>query len=381
MAEKEEHTRQQASVEDVLEAKAIFEGLKPDEAAVSENQPKRKFRFRISKAGIVTFLFTALLTFIWMWVLFSRSYAIGLIKNEIVKIQNSLNEAGWDVAYNNISFSPAYPGNLATVQDFQFYSLYQGRTFKAEIPKIEVSANLFNPRKITIRLSPEIKVSLRQKTYNLDIPNPLILMDLDEEDRLAHLIVSAKEVNVRHTAQIGDVLFSAVRKTPANKSGLVPAWGCSLLVGSLRFDKKYEIALSDKIDMIFAEADVMGKVHGNTSYRSAIYEWLEAGGYINMKYVSLNWKPLALVGRGSLYFNEKLEPNLHLDTSSKGLAESMDSMLQYQWLDGKGVFVSKILLGNKAFKLSPKDKYLTVIAPIDYKDSKLLIENITVAKF
>ena len=139
--------------------------------------------------------------------------------------------------------------------------------------------------------------------------------------------------------------------------------------------------MSDKIDMIFAETDVMGKVHGNTSYRSAIYEWLEAGGYINMKYVSLNWKPLALVGRGSLYFNEKLEPNLHLDTSSKGLAESMDSMLQYQWLDGKGVFVSKILLGNKAFKLSPKDKYLTVIAPIDYKDSKLLIENITVAKF
>ena len=105
MAEKEEHTRQQASVEDVLEVKAIFEGLKPDEAAVSENQPKRKFRFRISKAGIAAFLFTALLTFIWMWVLFSRSYAIGLIKNEIVKIQNSLNEAGWDVAYNNISFS------------------------------------------------------------------------------------------------------------------------------------------------------------------------------------------------------------------------------------------------------------------------------------
>lgn len=381
MAEKEEHTRQQASVEDVLEVKAIFEGLKPDETVMPESQPKRKFRFRVSKVEIVTFLFTALVTFIWMWVLFSRSYAISLIKNEIVKIQNSLNEAGWDVAYNNISFSPAYPGNLATVQDFQFYSLYQGRTFMVEIPKIEVSANLFNPRKITIRLSPEIKVSLRRKTYNLDIPNPLILMDINEKDQLVHLIVSAKEVNIRHTAQIGDMLFSAVRKTPANKTGLVPAWGCSLLVGNLRFDKKYEIALSDKIDMIFAEADVMGKVHGNTSYRSAIYEWLEAGGYVNLKYVSLNWKPLALVGRGSLYFNEKLEPNLHLDTSSKGLAESMDSMLQYQWLDGKGVFVSKILLGNKAFKLSPKDKYLTVIAPIDYKDRKLLIENITVAKF
>ena len=133
--------------------------------------------------------------------------------------------------------------------------------------------------------------------------------------------------------------------------------------------------------MIFIDADIMGKVSGSRSYRSAIYEWLEAGGFINLKYVSLNWKPLAMVGRGSLHFNEKLEPNLHLDTSSKGLLESMDSMLQYQWLESKGVFVSKILLGNKAFKLSPKDKYLTVTAPIDFKDRKFQIENITVAKF
>ena len=175
--------------------------------------------------------------------------------------------------------------------------------------------------------------------------------------------------------------ITAVRKTPATASGAVPAWGCDLLLGGLTFDKKYEIALADKIDMIFIDADVMGKVSGSRSYRSAIYEWLEAGGFINLKYVSLNWKPLAMVGRGSLHFNEKLEPNLHLDTSSKGLLESMDSMLQYQWLESKGVFVSKILLGNKAFKLSPKDKYLTVTAPIDFKDRKFQIENITVAKF
>ena len=224
-------------------------------------------------------------------------------------------------------------------------------------------------------------LTLRKKTYHIDIPNPLILIDIDNHDRMAHLLVSAKEINVRNTMQIGDILFSAIRKTPATASGAVPAWGCDLLLGGLKFDKKYEIALADKIDMIFIDADVMGKVSGSRSYRSAIYEWLEAGGFINLKYVSLNWKPLAMVGRGSLHFNEKLEPNLHLDTSSKGLLESMDSMLQYQWLESKGVFVSKILLGNKAFKLSPKDKYLTVTAPIDFKDRKFQIENITVAKF
>lgn len=378
MADTEEHIPQQASVEDALEAKAIFDGLKPiDEKAA----PKRKFGFRISRLGFGTFLFTALLTFAGLWVVLSRAYYIGVIKNEIVKLQTSLNEAGWDVAYNNIEFSPSYPGNLVTIQDFQFYSLYQGRDLKIEIPYVEISADLFKPKKITIAPAPEMTLTLRKKTYHIDIPNPLILIDIDNHDRMAHLLVSAKEINVRNTMQIGDILFSAVRKTPATASGAVPAWGCDLLLGGLKFDKKYEIALADKIDMIFIDADVMGKVSGSRSYRSAIYEWLEAGGFINLKYVSLNWKPLAMVGRGSLHFNEKLEPNLHLDTSSKGLLESMDSMLQYQWLESKGVFVSKILLGNKAFKLSPKDKYLTVTAPIDFKDRKFQIENITVAKF
>ena len=379
MAEQEEHIPQQASVEDALEVKAIFDGLKPadKEAPIS----KRKFSFRISRLGVGTFLFTALLTFSGLWVVLSRAYYIGVIKNEIVRLQNSLNEAGWDVAYNSIEFSPSYPGELIKVQDFQFYSLYQGRDFKIEIPYLEVSADLFNPRKLTVNPAPEMDVVYKNTTYHLDIPNPLILIDIDAHDRMAHLLASAKEINIRNTMQIGDLLISAVRKTPANVSGAVPAWGCNMLLSGMRFDKKYEIALADKIDMIFIDADIMGKVSGNRSYRSAIYEWLEAGGFVNLKYVSLNWKPLALVGRGSLHFNEKLEPNLHLDTSSKGLLESMDSMLQYQWLESKGVFVSKILLGNKAFKLSPKDKYLTVTAPIDFKDRKLQIENITVAKF
>lgn len=379
MAEQEEHIPQQASVEDALEAKAIFDGLKPadEEAPIS----KKKFSFRISRLGLGTFLFTALLTFSGLWVVLSRAYYIGVIKNEIVRVQTSLNESGWDVAYNNIEFSPSYPGKIIKVQDFQFYSLYQGKDFKIEIPYLEVSADLFNPRKLTVNLSPEMDIVYKNKTYHLDIPNPLILIDIDAHDRMAHLLASAKEINIRNTMQIGDLLISAVRKTPANVSGAVPAWGCDLLLSGLKFDKKFEIALADKIDMIFIDADIMGKVSGNKSYRSAIYEWLEAGGFVNLKYVSLNWKPLALVGRGSLHFNEKLEPNLHLDTSSKGLLESMDSMLQYQWLESKGVFVSKILLGNKAFKLSPKDKYLTVTAPIDFKDRKLQIENITVAKF
>ena len=48
------------------------------------------------------------------------------------------------------------------------------------------------------------------------------------------------------------------------------------------------------------------------------------------------------------------------------------------WLESKGVFVAKILLNSKAFKMNRDDKFMTVTTPIDYKDGKLMIENIVV---
>ena len=88
-----------------------------------------------------------------------------------------------------------------------------------------------------------------------------------------------------------------------------------------------------------------------------------------------------MVGRGDLYFSEKLEPRLHLNTSSKALISVMELLEEEQIFERKGVFVSRILLKNKAFKMNEQDEFQTVVTPIDYKDNKLLIENIPVASF
>ena len=56
-------------------------------------------------------------------------------------------------------------------------------------------------------------------------------------------------------------------------------------------------------------------------------------------------------------------------------------MLQDNFLERKGVFVAKILLNNKAFKLNPEDKYYTVTTEININSNQILIENIPLKTF
>lgn len=56
-------------------------------------------------------------------------------------------------------------------------------------------------------------------------------------------------------------------------------------------------------------------------------------------------------------------------------------MLQDNFLERKGVFVAKILLNNKSFKLNPDDKYYTVTTPININSNQILIENIPLKTF
>lgn len=59
----------------------------------------------------------------------------------------------------------------------------------------------------------------------------------------------------------------------------------------------------------------------------------------------------------------------------------MEDLQDRNFLERKGVFVANILLSNKAFKLNEDDEHLTIVTPIDYRNHKLAVENITVKTF
>lgn len=327
--------------------------------------------------AMIAFISAALVTFLCLWIYLARSASISNIKAEILRLQTSLNETGWDIAYDDLSFSPLYPKNVLKVKNFILYA--PEKNFRLTFPSIEIKADLFNPERLNFVYSSEAELSFGDKNYKLHLPQLTTEMMYDEYG-LRQLTITAAEINIPQLADISKLQFAVMQMAPANIKTLSPLLESHLQIENIKFNKSLNLPWSDKIEKIYLNGNIIGKAKLNKSYKESIYEWLSIGGYVDIKKLVLNSKPLALVGRGNLNFNEKLAPNLHLETSSKALLDVLEQMERHKWLENKGVFVSKILLSNKAFKMSKSDEHLTVTTPIDYKDGKLLVENITVAK-
>lgn len=354
--------------------------------SLSEEEPegqKKYFRWHFPERyryAATAFITAGVLAFFWMWLFLSRYNSINIIKQEILRIQDSLNEVNWDIAYDDLRFSVWYPKNLASVKNLKIYSLDEDKPFSLDIPELNIKSGLSGNGKLQFSFDDEIKAETENNQYNLFIPDLKFNLSYDNMFGLRQATLTAKDLIVKGKMKIGSLQLAIMPLAPVSIQQLSPAWEGYMLIEDIKLDKKFKSGLSDSIDKLYINANIVGKPGLDKSYKTSMYDWLEMGGHVDIRTMTLNWKPMAMVGRGSLSFNEKMEPNLHLETSSKALPNMMDMMLKEKWLDSKGVFVSKILLGNKAFKLSPDDKYFAVIAPIDYKENKVMIENITIMK-
>lgn len=194
-------------------------------------------------------------------------------------------------------------------------------------------------------------------------------------------MLSAENLRVENYAEIAGFKLGAQQMAPGRLKKDSPFMEIRLLAENIRFDSSLEMPLASAVDKFYLHAVQVGALEAGETYQESIYGWLAEGGRFDIANLVLDWKPLIMVARGDVYFSEKLEPRLHLSTSSKALVPVMDILEEEQILDRKGVFVSRILLNNKAFKMAPEDEFSTVVTPIDYKENKLLIENIPVASF
>ena len=359
MTEENQNKRAQASVNDINTMDDRY-----------EENPKKK---GLWKKTVLSFSLCFVFSFLFMWGWLAHSFVSQQMKIQINKIISSLNEGGWDIAYSNLETSSGFMGKLASFDDIVLYSLNKDQNLSLKIPHLEISNSLFDSGKIRFVLPEEIFVSTKEKSYTLQLSQSVMRLDYSPKKGVSLFELQINDLNIPEVAQISSFYFGTEPNNPLKIS--------ALQILGIKMAKNIKMPWSDKIERLEIETHIEGEFPELESYRSSLYEWLEKGGFIAVERINLNWKDMALVGKGEINFNEKLVPNLKIKTASKGLLEFMDKMEEMNWFDGKGVFVSKILLQNKAFKLHEEDALKTVTTPIDYRDDKLLIENISVVKF
>ena len=309
-----------------------------------------------------------------------RYNSLAHLRGEIIRLQDSLENTGWNIAYDELRFNIWWPLPLMEVDNFTLYSRYAPQR-EWNIGKLSINTGIFNFHKLQIQLSPQQELVWNDKEIELNFPKLDLSLTYSEDKGITEILASGDGMKFNDYAEIGEFRFGAQQMAPNRLGNNYPFMEIHLLLKNIQLGNQIQTPLTSKIDKLYLNAVQVGALQSQETYQESIFDWLAEDGRFDISELILEWQPLVMVGRGDLYFSEKLEPRLHLSTSSKALISVMELLEEEHIFERKGVFVSRILLKNKAFKMNEQDEFKTVVTPIDYKDNKLLIENIPVASF
>lgn len=333
----------------------------------------QRFLFIIG-AGVLAFALT--LTFIWLSL--ERNQAISVIKEEILKFENSLLAMGYDIAYDNLSFSHISPWQMLRIENLRIYSLDPNHYTQWGCSEFAVSSNIFNTRKIRFHFSQNQTLQVGTHQWNMQVPNSLGELTISKSNQIQDATLQAADIAIDQLAEIGSLKFALQRGNGHQVNDQSPFMETLFELKDIHIDDYTAWPMNKHIDHIYLNANIIGAINEQNIFSESLYNWIEQEGFIDIKKLIINWKPLVMVAKGDLFFNEHLEPDVTLNTSSMALTDTLEKMNQNGWLEDKGVFVVKILLNNKSFKKNQTDQYFTVTTPIKLNNKQILVENIPV---
>lgn len=340
---------------------------------------RRKTRFLHGNlAGILAFLFSFTLVLTFIDITLSRNAAIRTLKNRLAIITKDLNNAGLDIAYDQISFNNIFIYPLVEIKNLQLYNLRDRHLWKLKLNNIEGRPGLFNARKLKINFN-NGDFSLDETRHALNINNTDITLELKENGEFKEIEAYLTNTQIKDFAKIENIIFAARSlNNTVSARVLAPTLESHLDIKDVALNGLLNYPLTSKINRIYGKFNLMGNLNNGETLQLAAENWLQQGGFIEIPSLTISWDPLLLVGRGEISFDENFAPKFQIQTTSKAMLELLNDLQEKNFLNRKGVFVANVLLNAKAFKLHEEDKHLTITTPITYRDNKLAIENITV---
>lgn len=344
--------------------------------------PRKLSFFRISMASIAACFFSFCLVFGGIYITASRNMAIKQIRFHMAQTISWLNELGLDIAYDNIEFNSLLFSPLVTIDNLQIYNTKGLNTWVLKFKQIKAYPNIFGtPR---IRFSSNDGGKFIFNDFISDMTSGDTFLDItSNHGNIGSIMLHSEDINIHDFAKIERItyLLESVSAPTINNSANIPSFESFFEMNNVELNGLLNYPLSSHLTLLYAKANIMGRILPDDSLLTSMESWLKDGGFIDVPNLIVQWEPLTLVGRGSINFNEQLSPKVNLNTSSKGILRLLQDLQENNFLENKNVFVANILLSNKAYKLNPEDKEMTISAPISYSDGKIAIENLTIKDF
>ncbi len=340
---------------------------------------EQKQNSRPWKWGVFAFVVVLFIGVLFTNAFLQRKFLISHIKKQIAYSIDALNQFGWDIAYDNISFNAFPLLSLGEMSNVKIYNRYKRTSWNIE--KIDFDNSILNAQKIYFDISGKQFLTYENKVHKISADNLELFIEVENNSIIRSISLKMLNFSLADWFDIDEIVFLAHHIPSENTEFQIPYFKSAIELTDIKLNGLLNYPLSQTIRKIYLNSDIIGKISFSKNFRSNLREWMAKDGHIKINDFNINWSPLLLVGKGNLYLNENFEPILQLNTTSKALSVLIDDLERLNWLDSKGVFVTKILLATKSYKSNETDKYLTVTTPISLRDDALLIEKIAVKKF
>lgn len=330
-------------------------------------QFRKKYMLAIT-TGIGVFVLGLLI----MWALLARSYGIVRFKEEFSKMIAALNQAGYDIAYDNIHFTPVSPFKIMEIQNLRIYSPGDGAYKEWLIPSLSVNANLLDYRKLTFDLAEQQSFTVGGRQYQAHCENSDVVLNFDDEG-LYSLLFFVKQFTIQDFAEIKSIRIAMQRNETDGNFVMENFWD----VRNVRLLTENTWNMSEEISELYINFDLKNRFVGGGSYLAAFDAWQKNGGQIDVNKLIVDWKPLVMVARGAVEFDKGRMPRLRLISTSKELVPTLDNLEKAQIIDSKSSFVAKIILAKKSQPVVEGEDYYTIITPLEITPSQVMIEGIS----
>jgi len=337
-----------------------------------------KLKMEGLKGFIIAFVIAGLVAALVLWASFERLNAIRNMKIEFQRLQASMIEAGYDLSYSDLKFNMFSLSGGMVIKDFRINNLNAGAYAEFYSEEFRATPDLFHIGKINVGLKGEQRLTWNGKAHPVQAVDLTMSFGLSEDNRLSAVDIKGRNIEIKEMARIG--AFKIIgRHMPATQGAYNAAFfEDNIELNNLEVTTPTPWPVSKKFDRVALTFNLVGAMTPQASYKSSLIDWLHQGGTMDIPTIVVNWDAFSLVGKGDVYFDGNLEPKLRLNTSSKGLLEVLEALNNADLLDNKGVFVARILLSNKAFKLNDDDKYTTITSPMDIDKKGFNMEGVTI---
>ena len=353
----------------------------PNNIDFADNFPEEKDLKSPSfwKWGVFSFVAVFFISLLFTHAFLQRQVLISHIKKQMAYSIQALNQFGWDVAYDNVSFHafPLFP--LGEINNLKLYNKFSKTSWNCETIRFDNS--ILRSQKLQFELIGKQFLTLPNGVHKIELANQEFILNIDDNGEIYLLSFKLFNISVADIADIKQAIVLGNQISSTSLEQPAPSFKLAFEISDIKLNGLLNYPLSQDIRRIYLNSEIIGKINFTNNLRSDLREWLSKDGHWEIKDFNLSWSPLLLVGKGNLYLNETFKPILQLNTTSKALSVLIDDLEHKNWLDSKGVFVAKILLSGKSYKQDENDQYLTVSTPISVRDDALLIEKIAVKKF